>query len=217
MRMLKTKVKASGINSLTDARYFAARGAHWLGFRLEPGADGALSPIVVNAIKEWVDGVVFVGEFEFSSPEQILELQKMVALDVVQAGNFIAPEGLKLPGSCEVIREIVVERETAETALLRRLESDAPHCQAFLLNFQKTGISWEDLERGTSFSIEFLRSVCQPYPIILDIEFDPASLSKALETLPLYGISLNGGAEEKTGLKSFDLLDEIFDFLELPE
>ena len=49
--MLKTKVKASSITNLTDARYFAAWGVNWLGFDLRQGSDTYVQPQLVHAIK----------------------------------------------------------------------------------------------------------------------------------------------------------------------
>ena len=77
--MLKVKVKAGSITNLTDARYFAAREAEWLSFPLGEGA-GMIEPIKVKAIAEWVDGVKIVGEFNFSSPEEIVSLSEGLSL-----------------------------------------------------------------------------------------------------------------------------------------
>jgi phosphoribosylanthranilate isomerase len=47
-------IKASRVTNLTDARYFAARGASYIGFNLEEGTEDYLDPIYMKAIKEWL-------------------------------------------------------------------------------------------------------------------------------------------------------------------
>lgn len=49
--MLKTKVIASDITNLTDARYFAARGVDYLLFKMED-----VDIDTITSIKEWVSG-----------------------------------------------------------------------------------------------------------------------------------------------------------------
>ncbi|MCB0588954.1 MAG: N-(5'-phosphoribosyl)anthranilate isomerase, partial [Phaeodactylibacter sp.] len=59
--------------------------------------------------------------------------------------------------------------------------------------------------------------LCREYPVILSLDFNPETLQEALESLNLYGINVRGGEEEKTGFKSFDELDELFEALEIQE
>ena len=51
----------------------------------------------------------------------------------------------------------------------------------------------------------------------LDIPFEVSDLDRLISTFPNAGLVLRGGAEEKTGFKSFEQLDSIFDALELVE
>ena len=48
----------------------------------------------------------------------------------------------------------------------------------------------------------------------IDIDLTKEDLKMMLDTLPYFGIILRGGDEEKTGVKSFEELDEIFEILE---
>jgi phosphoribosylanthranilate isomerase len=58
-----------------------------------------------------------------------------------------------------------------------------------------------------------LKSICENYSIILNIDFQISSLHDLLN-LGVFGLTLKGGEEERVGVKSFDELDEIFDWLE---
>jgi len=213
--MLKTKVKASSITNLTDARYFAAREVTWLGFDLTPGSERQVSPAFVNAIREWVDGVQIIGEFSMATEEEIRLAVEAMNLDGVQVGMFTGIPEVRALSGIPVFKEIVVEPALTEPELSQTLDAFAPHCEAFLINFDKNRLSFDDVKAGKTFSPAVLSRLCQAYPILLSIEFEPTQLNEMLDTLNPAGINVMGGEEEKTGFKSFDDLDEIFESLEV--
>jgi len=213
--MLKTKIKASSIANLTDARYFAAWEVKWLGFTLDPGSDDYVPPQTIKAIKEWVDGVEIVGEFAMHNPEDILTAVEMLELDAVQVSPFTAPEDLVALKNQTIIREVVVEKDTTEVELNDQMRLWAPYVRYFLLNFDKNGITWPDLQAEEQLSLDFLSNLCASYDVILSIDLDAENVEQILETLRPYGINLKGGAEEKVGYKSFEQLDEILEQLEV--
>jgi hypothetical protein len=63
--MLKTKVKVSSIENLSDARYCAGMGVEWLGFPL------AMPLEKFAEIRNWLAGVQIVGEASGLKPEEI--------------------------------------------------------------------------------------------------------------------------------------------------
>ncbi len=109
--MGKTKIKASGITNLTDARYFAAREVEWLGFKI--GDDSSsISLMAAKAIVEWVDGVKIVGEFEFATANEILAAQAQMNFDAVQVGMFTPVGELEQLPDLTIIKEVIIERGT---------------------------------------------------------------------------------------------------------
>ncbi|MFQ5445478.1 MAG: hypothetical protein ACE5FF_00980 [Saprospiraceae bacterium] len=212
--MLKFKVKANAITNLTDARYFAAREAEWLGFQLEPGADHFIEPATVKAIKEWVDGVKIVGEFGLTSAAEIVENTRLIGLDAVQAGMFTPKEELANVRDIPIIKEVIIEPDTTESGLLEHLLDYSPFCEMFLLSFQQPVVSWSDLQGGRPFSLAFLHSLCTHNRVLLNMNLSAPTLAEMLEKTQPLGLTLAGGEEEKVGYKSFEELDEIFDFLE---
>ena len=213
--MLKTKIKASGIANLTDARYFAAREVEWLGFRLGDGTDGTLSLLAAKAIAEWVDGVKIIGEFDFASAEEILAANEQLHFDAVQVGMFTSVFELEKLAGLTIVKEIVVEKNTSSTELALQLNELVPFCDFFLLDFSKSGIHWGALKTGGSFDLDGLRTLFEAHKIILALDFGATETQEILEKLAPFALSLRGGAEEKIGMKSFDELDEILDQLEL--
>lgn len=216
--MLKTSVKAGPITNLTDARYFAAREVEWLSFDFNSGSETYVQPQVMSAIKEWVDSVKFVGEFGMASAADIRELTEQLQLDAVQVGMFTELETLvDLKSPVPVIKEIIVESETALEQIAEQLELFQPWVQIFILDFAKNGFDWAALQKSEIFSIAQLRTWCERFPIMFCIDFQKEMLNNFLDTLQPLGLCVKGGEEEKTGYKSFDELDEIFDLLEISE
>ena len=208
--MLKTRIKASQITNLTDARYFAARDVEWLGFNLDAGTENFIHPQNIKAIKEWLEGPKIVGEFGMQDSSEINAAIEFLDLDVVQVGMFANVNSLDLKDAT-LIKEIVIEEETDYYELRSILESDAAKVDAFLLNYSKNKISWSSL----GSKLNALQELCNRFEIILSIDFELDQLNEILNTIKIHGLSLKGGDEEKIGYKSFDELDDILDELEV--
>ncbi|HFA49120.1 MAG TPA: hypothetical protein ENJ95_08890 [Bacteroidetes bacterium] len=214
--MLKIKVKAGSITNLTDARYFAAREVEWLGFPLGTG-EGLIEPIKAKAMAEWVDGVKIVGEFGFSTPEEIRSVQEYVNLDAVQVGMFASREDLAKLKGLNIIKEIVVDKGFSKTELEDHFGAYADRCSSFLLNMSAGGYSWKDLQNGNPFPPAFLKSICKKHRIILNLDCPAGETIKMISETEPYALAFSGSGEEKTGFKSFDKMDELLDCLEIED
>lgn len=213
--MLRTKVKASAVTHLTDARYFAAWEATWLGFQLSPGAADSVDARLVSTLREWVDGVKICAEYSLAEADEVLAAHELLKLDAVQLGMLTPLETLtQLHGKLELIQELVVEAYADMDELEALLEERKPYASYFILNFTKGGLTYEDIEEGTPLTTERLANWAKAYPILIDITLANTTPSELLERMPLQGFAIQGGAEEKVGYKSFDELDEFFEDLE---
>jgi phosphoribosylanthranilate isomerase len=215
IKMLNTKVKASSITNLTDARYFAAWEVEWLGFTLEVGNEFSVSSHLVNAIKAWVDGVKIVGEFGLATPSEIKIAAESMNLDAVQVGMFTSLNEVKALKGIPILKEIIVDRHTSKDSLEEILDAFEPYSEAFILNFDKNQINFDQVEKEEILSISALQALCKTYPIILSMNFNSNILVEILEKMNPLGINIRGGEEEKVGFKSFDELDEIFEAIEI--
>ena len=215
--MLKTKLKASAVTNLTDARYFAAWEVEWLGFCLDPQAENYIPPRDMKAMKEWVDGVKIVGEFDLQSAEEIRSAIDLLELDAIQVGPFTEVDTLMdLQSSVPVIKELIFSRDTSIETIESSLEQFAAHTAYFLFNFDKNGLSLEHLSAaGATISYTWLKEICEQYPVLLSISIAPEQLESLLSDVRLEGLNVVGGEEEKVGYKSFDELDELFEVLEV--
>ena len=216
--MLKTKVKASSINNLTDARYFAAWGVEWLGFNFDEGAENYLKVSDAKTISEWVDGVKLVGEFSYHKIDEIKAAIELLQLDVVQLGPFTPEHYLKtLQEEIPIIQEIIIDPTVTTSAIMGQLKASAPYVEHFLLDFEKNKIDWEELQSGKNFPSRILSEICETFSCIISIEIAANSLSELLKVINPTGLSFKGGQEEKIGFKSFEELDEIFEEIEILE
>ncbi len=212
--MLKIKVKASSITNLTDARYFAAREVEWLGFPIGIG-EGMIEPVKVKAIAEWVGGVKIAGEFSFATPEEIKALTQQIGLDAVQVGMFISQNEISQLKGLTVIKEVMAGIELSETELEDHLNAYTECCDFFLLNFSAAGHTWNDVKSGHPYTIDFIKDLCKKHRIILNLDCHDNEMDRMISEINPFAISINGGEEERVGVKSFDDLDEILDVLEI--
>ena len=212
--MLRTKVKASSITNLTDARYFAAMGVEWLGFNLNPQNGSVISAASIHEIEGWVEGVQIVAEYGREHWDKIRESVLEVIPNVIQVGeNCGIQEMLELPPSVQVIREFIIDKETSAEQLIEEMENLDGHVMAFAFNFMGNSLTWDHLVKGIPFSVSTLEEITARFPVILEVDLDVPGLKACLSLSSLEGITLKGGEEEKTGFKSFEELDELFDVL----
>lgn len=214
--MLRTKVLAGPITNLTDARYFAAREVEWLSFNFDPGSDHYIEPRQMGAIREWVDGVKMVGEFNLAEAYEIRELTEKWKLDAILLGMLTPLDTvIDLQPNVPVFKEIVIEKTTTPQDLISILETWQPFVQFFVLNFFKNGISWTMLNEEISLSVDTLTKLCEKFSIVLGIDLQLEVLNDKMNMLLFYGLYVTSEGEEKIGYKSFEAIDEIFDFLEV--
>lgn len=215
--MLKTKVKASSLSNLTDARYFAAFEVNWLGFNLSAGDADYCPPQTAAEIREWVDGVEIVAEFGIEDLDEIRPALDLIRPDGVQVGMFASSATIMaLSREAQVFQEIVPDLPFNGRDLQILMDQNAAFVRYFLLNFDKAGISWQDIRNGHPFGPEVLQGICEHYPVLLGLAMSPDDALEALSQLPAQGLSIRGGSEEKTGFKSFDELDPLLEALSLP-
>ena len=205
--MLKTKVIASSIANLTDARYFAAWECEWLGFPLTGEGIDLIKPEEVVALKGWVDGVKFIGEFSGSTGEEIVHGAKILELDAVRVDDLTGVDVLMHLEDLIVFKEIEIGANTDLDFLKNLIEQFAPYCEHFVVKTNE--VSSETFTQIQDFSQQFSEQT-----FWIDSNIQPSQLDGIIDSA-FAGIVVSGGAEEKVGFKSYDELDEIFEALEI--
>lgn len=209
-----TKIIAGGIANLTDARYFAAWNVDFMAFSLEGDENASLQASTIYAIKEWVEGPKFLGEFTLQTVEEIIEIVKVLKLDGVVAGPFYSLQSIQDLGQIPVYKKIVVEAGINSVNLEAELAVFSPHVSGFILDFTAAGINYTSLKGSHSLSATNLKDLCNKFNIYLNIDAQSENISELIETVSPTGLLLMGGEEEQVGFKSFDDMDATFEVLE---
>ncbi len=210
--MLKTKIKASSIANLTDARYFAAWGVDWLGFDLQ-----TISVEDVKTMKDWLEGPVFVGEFGVQDEQRMEEIVSFLGLDAIQINMFATPPHFLKQEEIQLFQEIVIETTTNEDNIQSILTTNESLVDTFIIDLSKNAFSWNDIINGTVLGLDTLNEWCKNFNILLDIDQKAANWMQILEQSHAIGFSVKGGEEEKVGYKSFDAIDNLFEALAIEE
>lgn len=194
-------IKAARITNLTDARYFAAREVAFLGFNLEEGTEGYLDPMYMKAMREWVEGPKITGEYADLPAEVVREAADFFSLDAVQLRASVHARALGLFEGLTVLLWVDLPLDEAADLMAQA----APVVAFFVLDVSES--HWMEQR-------DLLQRLCAQYPVLINPDLASDRLPELLETLRPAGLNLHGGEEEKTGVKSFDELEEIFDMLQ---
>jgi phosphoribosylanthranilate isomerase len=203
---------ANHLNNLTDARYFAAWNAAYISFQLDENAENYLAPNVAEGIRGWVEGPKIVGSFGLAqTPETVRAMATTLRLDAVQVSHFYDVSALS---GLEIVMEIAIDEHTASSELEAILSRNAPFVHSFVFNFIKNNLTLSQMQFGEPIDWDYLSDVFSRFPVWLYFNIKPDDIA-VLNDFPLQGIVLQGGEEERVGVKAFDELDEILETIEV--
>ncbi len=212
--MLKTKIIASNISNLTDARYYAAWLVDWLGFDLRRASQNKMALEEVKAMKEWVEGPEIVGELELLDFEEGKGIIDYLELKAIQVGMFTPVAYLQSLSIPTTIKEVIIEKNASYETIQKHLDQYFEVVDYFLFDFAKNGWTWADLMKNQAFNASHLHQICQKMNVLLRIQATPSETAAILTNIQPVGLSIRGGVEEKIGYKSFEEVDELFEMLE---
>jgi phosphoribosylanthranilate isomerase len=195
--MLKTLVKVSGIENLSDARYCAGMGVEFLGFPLTQ-----IPFEKFQEIRQWISGVEIVGELIGSTTSETIDLIhqfKPDRIEVDSKANLIELKKLDLP----IILRVNLDSDNLPTLFT----SAAPFVTHFLL----TGDSSESLIVAES-QVEIWAA---QYSMILGLQIPDKDLEEWVSQSSIKGIGLISGKEDRPGFRDFTDLMTILEKLEI--
>lgn len=194
---LKTFVKVSGVNNLSDARYCAGMGVNQIGFNIEEGHPNYTDPQSFKELSDWVSGVDFVGEIESeTSAGKIAEIVKHYEVQVIQiSARKLIQEALYTE------KEVIFYSDSVEEA------------QQVISEFGSK-LSYILLE---SDDVASILEMTESAEIVIASGFDADNLDKVLGTIKPKGIALKGGDEIRPGFKDFDEMADILEALDADE
>jgi phosphoribosylanthranilate isomerase len=195
-------ILARRITSLTDARYFAALEVHYLAFNLEPNTPGYLDPVLMQALREWVEGPKVTGEFTLAThATTVAEAAAFYHLDAV-----LVPAEMPLGPLLDAGVEVLVKMPADYTAVRNFSVQNAAFRGTLVLELPADATDWHD-------ALDWLPEVSSVHPVLLQWTGTAAEVPSLLQKSGAAGLSLTGGDEEQVGVKSFDDLNEVFDVI----
>lgn len=209
---LRTFVKISEVNNLSDARYCAGMGVDLIGFCLDPTNPKAVTPEQFTEITGWISGVKLVGEFYESSALVIKELLDSYPVDYVQINNIQELDYLSTI-TIPVILNVDLSNLDEPEHLLTTVEENKTHVAYFLLT---NSVSETDKEVLEKFAAE-INLLSKEHALILGFAIDAENILSTIEDTGVAGIALQGGDEIKPGYKDFDELADILEVLEVDD
>lgn len=203
--LLKTLVKVSTVNNLSDARYCAGMGVAMMGFALDSHHTHYLSPEKFEAITQWIQGVTLIGELDTTDPIVIQQTLDQYAIDYLQLNAPISTRSITNLAIPLIIKLKMQGNETLH-ALKACMNTYVPYCQYFLLETASSyGANLAALQPT-------INRLADNFPILQGYHISLKNLPNLLNT-KLQGIALQGGTEAKPGYKDFDDLADVLEHL----
>ncbi len=191
---LKTKVIATGITNLHDARYCAGMGVEHIAFPIDPKLGNHISEPAFKEITGWISGTKL--GVEISDVEGI-ELDNFEAdfyltdnsdlIDKFPEANFI----LRVKTALEAQNLLPKYKDRVEFYILE----------------------WNNSDLETSLSQ--IDAYTQHYPIYVGFGITPENVEAVISKIKPEGIALKGGKEIKVGLNDFDGLADVLEAIEV--
>ncbi len=204
--------KAADIAHLTDARYFAAMGASWLGFAVPmPGEEGAAAAYArLREMNSWVEGPEPVAELARRPTEA--EAEEIVLSTGIKAlqwpAGFGAVEALHLPPGSVHFAFFSFPASLCASDFLRDLRRQLEGHVAFAKHLVLR------LEGALSAeACSLLPTLFEGLPLILELDWTPELLRRMADSAAIEAVQFRGGEEEAPGVKSYDELEELMELL----
>jgi phosphoribosylanthranilate isomerase len=203
---LQTLVKISNVTNLSDARYCAGMGVDMLGFSMDADSPDYVESKKFDEIRAWVAGVQIVGETASTDPEVIEQLLDTYHPDLLQVD-----ESALLPYLGTFGKPLILRTDLSQLTL-DQLDT--------LLQTGSAGADYVLLESNGPIHLDdelrtALQRLSARYPILLGTGISVANVHDLLAELPVRGIALSGGNEERPGNKEFGELMDILEAIEV--
>ncbi|HET8859138.1 phosphoribosylanthranilate isomerase [Marivirga sp.] len=204
---LKTFVKISEVNNLSDARYCAGMTVDLMGFNLDNQNSSYVSPENFMELTGWVSGLEFVGEFGSASEASIKNSIKDYEIHFLQTDN---PAIVHLFPDFKKILRFDIDK-IADAEEVKNIMNDVKDKVVFFL-FESTN---ENHYKDNI--VAQVTALANDYPILLGFNISNDNVLNLIQETGIKGISLKGGEEIRPGYKDFDELADILETLEIDD
>lgn len=205
---LRTKILASKINNLSDARYFAAYPVDWLSFIGNPDAEEYIPIDQINEILGWIEGPKVIMDARGCTPTQIQSFTS----EVVVSGLLIHSEqsvSAEQEEHYDIFRIIQLSLDSDLSVIEANIHQTG-NCDYLIFDFQTNGVDTDILFNPIFQSLMTIK------PSFIDAAMSVKDVSQFLET-GAEGLVITSGQEEKVGLRSFEDIQDLMEELESDE
>jgi phosphoribosylanthranilate isomerase len=191
-------VKINGVFNLTDARYFAAAGADYLGFCIDENKPDFCSHIKIKEIISWLEGPKYVMETEnILSEEKIFFYKEETGIHHLHLGQNTTL--MSLSSDFKIFKDITPE--------------DCGEISVDSIDYPVIKSS-KRLEDILKYDLQKIKNLCQSKDCLLDFTWENVrDIPEFLNLTGAKGLILYGSEEIKTGYKDFEWMDEIMDLV----
>ena len=192
------KVKINGVFNLTDARYFAAAGADYLGFCIDENKPDFCNHIKIKEIISWLEG-----------PEYVLETQNPVSDEKI----FFYKEETGIQ-HLHISENIPLIPLSADVKTFKDIAPE--NCTEMALHSIDYPVfkSTKSIKDILKYDLERIQTVCQSKDCFLDFIWENVEdIQVVLEKTGAKGLVLHGSEEIKTGYKDFEWMDEVMEMV----
>lgn len=189
------KVKICGITNWEDAKAALDAGADALGFNFYQPSPRYIAPEAAGAIaRRMPRRASAVGVFVDELVEEMLDIVRIAALDLVQLHGNERPEVLKwFRQRCLVIKAFQVRSDFRAERL-----AEYGDAAAFLLDGFRSGLRGGT---GKTFDWRLAREAKRYGPVILAGGLTPKNVGRAIREVEPFGIDVSSGVEARPGKK----------------
>ena len=201
---MRTRAKICGITRSQDIQAVVNAGADAIGFVFFPPSPRHVSAAQAKELIRHVPAYVqTVGLFVNATADDIADVLKQVALDIIQFHGDESPE------QCHDIAKIVGRRWYKAIQVKPDLD-----IIKIIKNYQQAGASavlldaWHpDLKGGTGHQFDWSQFPKLDIPLILAGGLKPDNIEEAIKTTGAYAVDVSGGVESAKGIKDQQLIE----------
>jgi phosphoribosylanthranilate isomerase len=196
--MLKTTIKVSNLNNLSDARYCAGMGVEMLGFSMDE-----LDFDKFKEMRGWLAGVQIVGETNSKDISTIIDLVEKYQPDYLEVSDW----------------ENVIEIQRIGKPIILKIDFSTANLPS-LFQATKANVEYFILENSDEFGVVDDATLSQldawsfQFPILLGFGIKESNANDLLEQTQLTGFALKGGNEIRPGITDNEELMNILEILE---
>lgn len=195
--MLRLPVKINGVNNLSDARYCAGMGVDMLGFSVSENHSRYLPSEKINGITGWLSGVQVVAEAYFGEKLSIIT-QKAEQIQ----GNAIEVDAVMYKTLAEIHLPVIYRISLYEWSTLQ-------------VHLREQDLLHLVLQKEEIVEVPLIKTICSHHKTLLNVSLlDLPQIEELLLQTAPFGISLDGGNELRPGVKDFEHLAEVLEYLE---